>query len=109
MKLTLKGGHNILIPVWNSAKEPQWLRLEYSLVTEAADQNRLRYKLGILARMGLGQIWHDIKVVWHDDKKMYRVWVYTRNWEGRASYYGGMIYAYERTHKKNAARKRQTA
>ncbi len=107
LKFTLKSGINMAFHVWEKPSDPPMLSQDHGLVAEAADQNRLRYKLGVLGRMGLGQIWHDIKI----DRKAdgtFRIWVYCYSWKGRPSYYSGMLYAYERTHRKNAAKKRRT-
>lgn len=92
LSFILKGGYQKSFSVHTNV--PNWLAGDYSVVDAALTQNEVRRKLAILARMGVGEIWHDMVIIWHSDTKDFRIWVYTHNWTGRANYYAGLIAAY---------------
>ena len=75
----------------------------YSIISRSGSQNSIRREIGILLRMrsgrnGLGRIMHvindlyDIAVCYDEGK--YSLWAYSNNWQGRSSYYAGIIHAY---------------
>jgi hypothetical protein len=100
MKDGYGGGYVKGFHVWTPENPPMWLH-DYGIVAEAYDQNRLRWMLGILARMNNGNKYNlfiDITIMWNAERKAYQIWTYNRNWKGRESYYAGMIHAYTVMH-----------
>ncbi len=105
--MTLKANQAFSLQVFNYANKPDWLTAECNVMVVAEDQNRLRRYLAVLTRMGLGRtVFDGIFVVWHPADKSFKVWVRRGSWEGRSSYYAGMIHAYNRLRPMKRKRKR---
>lgn len=118
---TLPGGVQSGISVWPAGKYadncglPAWVQPgEFACLFAVCSENEVRRKMAILAKMdavrgGEFIAIHHTNSSADAPRDLFHVYVSVRNFPGRASYYGGMIYAYERTHPRGRRKTRRSA
>lgn len=80
------------------------LQSDWSVVDVARTQNQLRWMIAVLYKMPVGKDGngnpihavdglYELAVTYDETTREYRLWTYTRNWQGRGGWYAGMIHA----------------
>jgi hypothetical protein len=90
LRWTRKGGEVAQMTIF----EPTAVKEDWSIVNGFSSQNRLRHALAMLEgtvfceRMALPDL-RDLRVTF--DGELYRLWAYSRNWQGRGAFLAGIL------------------
>lgn len=90
VKWTMPGGEVANFTIWTLDN----LREGYSVITATPSQNYLRHMLSVLQRTnfcGLPALPYRSEMMVTFDGKEYRLWAYSRNWPGHASFLAGIL------------------
>ena len=105
---TQPGGYPFRFAIrdWDGNGYPPGLE-DYETVSVTATHNAIRRHLGIIRRYTGFITLHDFAITFEHPQE-YRLWVYSRNWQGRAGYYAGMIRVRDvQTHQRKLFKLRQ--
>jgi hypothetical protein len=108
LKWTRRGGETVNLTIWDAGTLPS----DYSVVDGFANQNSTRHALSILEGVKMNRFsvlpyLSDMMIVSDPYTGGYKMWCYTRNWPGRASFLAGILVGQRYKWKKIQRRRRK--
>lgn len=95
LSVTMPGHRHHYYTIWeyNGSDIPAQLS-EHAVVDASQSQNGIRRMIAVINQFTAGgyQNFYDFAITYEPRLKEYRLWVYERNWQGRAAYYAGMVH-----------------